>query len=73
MSFLVSVHLVSDSISPIVTVALKLISQHCGFDSFMNLVKVPPTNPEFMHCLQVYREVKDVGIPGYVKKQDRNG
>lgn len=31
------------------------------------------TNPEFMQCYQVYREVKDVGIPGYVKKQNRNG
>jgi hypothetical protein len=56
-----------------VAVVLKLISQHCGFHNFKSLMKVPPTNPEFMHCLQVYREVKDVGIPGYVKKQDRNG
>lgn len=38
----------------------------------LHLMKIPSTNPEFMHCLQVYREVKDVGIPGYVKKQDRN-
>lgn len=27
--------------SPVVMVALKLISPHCGFYSFMNLVKVP--------------------------------
>lgn len=43
-----------------------------GCHSFKESYKSFSTNPEFMQCHQVYREVKDVGIPGYVKKQNRN-
>lgn len=73
VSFLVSVHLVSDSISSYCHDGFKINFTTLWFLQLHEPCESSPTNPEFMHCLQVYREVKDVGIPGYVKKQDRNG
>lgn len=56
----------------VIVVASFKINLICGFYNFKMSFESFSANPEFMHCHQVYREVKDVGVPGYVKKQNRN-